>query len=571
MVDRPPSPKPAPFPQRLQAALDLQRQGRAAEAGVAYALLLTEQPGHADLLHLSGLALAEAGDPRAALIRVQAAVALGPGNPLYLANLGLLQIRLGLHREATTSYEAALVADPAQPVAWYHLGNCRSALGEPDRAVVAYRRAVSLRPDYVKAWVNLAGVLRDLGTFDEARATLERALELRPGHSTALNNLANLMRESGDPFAAVDLCRAALGQDPASHQAWNNLGSALRETGRLTEALDAYDRALVLKPDHPAAHLNRAMARLADGDYRRGWQEYEWRWQVAPKSETASRDLPMPQWRGQPLAGQSILLHAEQGLGDALQFVRYAPLVTERGGRVVLECQPELARLFARIPGVVRVIPRGEPLPVCDWHCPLMSLPLAFGTELSTIPAQIPYLTPDPSAAAKWAASLPPGLRVGLMWAGNPRRHHPVSHLVDRRRSLDLARFARLAGLGPVNWVSLQKGEPVVGPLPLMDAMPEVTDFLDTAALVANLDLVIAVDTSVAHLAGALGRPVWLLSRYDACWRWLDGRDDSPWYPGLRLFRQTTYGDWDGLIDRLAGALTDWIRSARSGPFHPTL
>jgi hypothetical protein len=340
----------------------------------------------------------------------------------------------------------------------------------------------------------------------------------------------------------------------------------LHQLRRFDEAHQSFERALALRPDDAEAHFQQAMCRLTVGDLARGWPQYEWRWK-AKQFEKGVRDLGAPLWRGgEGIEGRAILLHGEQGLGDTLQFCRYVAPVAARGARVILEVQAGLERLMAGLEGVEAVIPRGAPLPPFDVQTPLLSLPLALGAAPEDHNG--PYLSADPAEAARWAQRLGPrsGLRVGLCWAGGSRPDQPIAHAIDQRRSLPLQAFAPLAGMEGLEIYSLQKGPPAAqlqaigdgwaGP-PIVDLTDALEDFADTAALVANLDLVIACDTSTAHLAGALGKPVFILNRFDACWRWLDGRADTPWYPSARLFTQPKAGDWDSVIAEVARAVRD--------------
>jgi len=360
----------------------------------------------------------------------------------------------------------------------------------------------------------------------------------------------------------------ALAHDPTMVQALVNRASLLAMRGQHEAALEGYARAREVQPDSADAHWNEALSRLASGDYASGWRQHEWRWRTNAM-RALERVYPQPLWLGEtPLAGRTILLHGEQGYGDMLQFCRYAPLVAALAGpgaNVVLEVPIHLARLLRTMPGPQLVIPQTEAPPAFDVHCPLLSLPLALGTTLETIPAVVPYLFADPDQERAWRIRLAalPGLRVGLVWGGNPRPDDPVATAIDPRRSIALARLAPLGAVPGVSFVSLQKGDRATeakAPPPgmvLHDWTDELWDFADTAALIAGLDLVISVDTSVVHLAGALGKPVWVLNRYDACWRWLHGRTDSPWYPTARLFGQPSYGDWDSVIAEVAAALRE--------------
>jgi hypothetical protein len=361
------------------------------------------------------------------------------------------------------------------------------------------------------------------------------------------------------------------GADPA--QVCNNLSVLLRERGRLEEAGESAREALRLRPGMADAEVNLAMVLLLTGRWTEAWPLYEARWRVGDLA-AERRDFSQPLWTGeQVLHGRTILLHSEQGFGDTLQFCRYAPLVAARGARVILAVQPPLVRLLSRLEGVSQVLPQGDELPAFDLHCPLLSLPRAFATMPDTVPATTPYLGVDPAEQAAWGdvlAGVPGGRiggriarRIGLVWAGSARAWLPHAAALDRRRSMRLADMAPLAGVEGCSFVSLQLGPPAAqlrdppAGLAIADVAGRLTDFAATAALVANLDLVISVDTAVAHLAGALGRPVWLLNRFDTCWRWLLGRDDSPWYPGLRQFRHSGQGGWEDVMARVVAALRD--------------
>jgi len=421
-------------------------------------------------------------------------------------------------------------------------------------AVASLTACLQRAPGFGPAYVNLANLLRRFGMLAPAKAMAEAALALLPGDAAALLCLAAILHDSADFEGAAALYQRLLAADPNHAGALSSLGSSLQAMGRLAEALPCHARAVALAPQDADIHYNYADALLAAGDFAAGWPEYEWRW----RRTHAPRHGLGPAWRGADLAGRTILLHAEQGFGDTLQFARYAPLAAARGGRVVLAVQPALVRLMRGLPGVASVAAQGDALPPCDVHCPLMSLPLAFGTRLDTVPAAVPYLAPDPDLVARWTARIPAEgrLRVGLVWAGSAHPHADGISVFDRRRSMPLAALAPLRSVADVQWISLQTGNPAAelrgahAGLAILDPGP-FEDFADTAALVATLDLVIAVDTAVAHLAGALGRPVWVLSRIDACWRWLAGRDDSPWYPTLRLYRQTQPLAWGPVVDRV--------------------
>ncbi len=395
-----------------------------------------------------------------------------------------------------------------------------------------------------------------LGTLEEAIAACEHALLLRPDHAPAWTNLGIIFEKQDRAEDAVAAHRCAVAADPAYAKGYANLAVALRNAGEIDEALAVSHRAVGLDPEQPLAQYNHAHFLLMNGDFAAGFEAYRWR----RKCKTLSDGDPAfgePEWQGEPLDGRTILLFAEYGLGDALHFVRYVPMVAARGGKIVLQVQPALARLLRQLPGVT-VVARGEPLPPFDLQVPLMSLPRIFSTTLHTVPADVPYLHADPAKVSRWRAALADvtALKVGVAWAGN------IRHKGDRQRSLSAEAVLPRLVMPGVQLYSLQK-EPRPEDAPalaalrddVVDLAPALSDFDDTAAAAAALDLVIAVDTSVAHLAGALGRPVWMLTPYALDWRWLREREDSPWYPTMRLFRQPRPREWEDPLMRLSAAL----------------
>ncbi len=426
-------------------------------------------------------------------------------------------------------------------------------------ATRAFRQVLTSNPRHRDSLHVLGLIAFQAQKLDEAAALIRQAIDIEPNEASSHSNLGNLLMQQSRLEEAIACYEKAIALNPRFTPALNNLGNALRHLKRLDEAVTAYRRALAQEPGDAETHYNFSMTLLARGDLADGWREHEWRWRT-PQMAQAHRGFKQRQWRGEPGEGRTLLIHAEQGLGDTLQFSRYAPMAAARGWRVVLEVPKPLVRLLGSLLGVEQVVGASDPLPAFDLHCPMMSLPLAFGTTLETVPAEIPYLHANPQAVAAWrarlAASGETGKRVGLVWAGNPRRESFLLAAIDQRRSIDPALLAPLFDVPGVTYYSLQKDGPAApASLPMTDCMPEMTDFADTAALVANLDLVIAVDTAVAHLAASLGKPVWLLDRFDACWRWLTGRRDSPWYPGLVLYRQATPGDWQSVVAEVAADL----------------
>jgi tetratricopeptide (TPR) repeat protein len=480
-------------------------------------------PRNSDASHLLGVVAHQTGHPEDAIDLIGRAIALNAAEPTYHCNLGLALKELGRMDEAIACYLRAIDLRPDYPEAHNSLGNALAEKGEPEQAADAYRQAIRLRPAYPEAYFNLGLTQKEHGELDEAIASYRRAIELRPEY----------------------------------HEAYYNLGNALRDQRRLREAVASYRAAIQIAPDFPDAHHNAALAILALGDLRQGWAEYEWRWRTSQLSE-ARREFAQPQWHGEDVKGRTLLIHAEQGFGDTLQFCRYAKMAAGLGARVILEVQQPLVRLLRGLIGTELVLARGEELPPFDVHCPMLSLPLVFGTVLETIPAETPYLRADASLEAGWRKRLDSpdtsGPKIGLVWAGKS------SNLADQRRSIAPERLRPLLEYPGIRFFSLQKiGPPAPADFPLIDVMDEMEDFADTAALIANLDLVISVDTAVAHLAASLGRPVWLLDRFDACWRWLADRTDSPWYPGLRIYRQPRPGDW-------VSVLANVVRDLRERP-----
>ncbi|MDA8231383.1 MAG: tetratricopeptide repeat-containing glycosyltransferase family protein [Magnetospirillum sp.] len=467
--------------------------------------------------------------------------------------------RDGLSPQAELVYRQILADDPGHAGAAHAFGRLLHRMGRMDEGLAWLRQAVDLDPDAFDAWHDLGAALGAQEHLAEAVQCFRRALALRHDIASGWHNLGSALNklERYDDAAAAH--RQAIALQPDLAEAHSDLGVALYKGGRAVESIAACRGAVTLAPAVPEFHVNLALALLMAGHYEEGFREFEWR------RRTAALRVPMAgvEWRGEPLDGRTVLLHAEQGLGDILQFVRYAPLVVARGGRVVLWVDRPLVRLLGTVPGVAEVAPIDVPPPPFAFYLPLPSLPRVLGTALGTIPADIPYVQADSVAVETWRRRLAdrPGLKVGLVWAGAPRPHDPVSHRIDHRRSLRLDQFAGLAAIAGIALVSLQKGDPAAQTktappsLRLADWTDEITDFADTAALVANLDLVISADTSVVHLAGAMGKPVWILSRFDGCWRWLSGRDDSPWYPTARLFRQPAPGDWETVLRRVGEEL----------------
>jgi hypothetical protein len=446
-----------------------------------------------------------------------------------------------------------------RPAYWNQLAGRFARGGQHAEALACHDRALVIRPDDPQTWLDRGRALRDLDRLEEAEASLREALRRRPDFGDAHNELGTVLDYLGRFEEAEASVRQALRLRPEHAAAHANLGYILYHLGRAGEAQASYRSALRLC-EVPEWHVDLGRSLLMDGNFNEGWREFEWRWRTARM--TAQGPLfPVPSWNGEPIGDRAILLVSDQGIGDALQFCRYVPRVAAGARATILAVQPSLVRLLSRLPGVSHVITQGIEPPAYDLWCAFMSLPYAVGATLDSIPPA-PYLTADPADEAHWRERLAglPGLRVGLCWAGGGSSN--LGKIAwDRRRSVGLDALAPLGGLPGVRYVSLQigpKAAETVDPPPgmmLHDFSADLHDFADTAALVANLDLVISVDTAVAHLAGALGKPVWLLNRFDTCFRWLLDRDDSPWYPTLRQFRQPAPGDWQAVIGRVRDAL----------------
>jgi len=468
-----------------------------------------------------------------------------------LHGLGLINYRRGRLDAALALIQAALQADLDRADGFSSLGLVFHALKQFERALKSYDEGLRLAPGDIEILSRRGVALLELGRSREALDNFERVLTADPDHLDALGNRGNALIKLNRPNDALSSYDKALTIAPDNAQLLTNRAAALRRLDRPHEAVMSARRALVSRPDFAQAKFVEGVARLTLGDFS-GWRGYEARWGVGFLA-SHRRNFTAPLWLGESsLDGKTILLHAEQGYGDTLQFVRYAPLFAGRGANVVLELQPELARLLAPLPGVAAVVARGKPLPAFDCHCPLMSLPLAFATELATIPAQIPYVAPADQDVAEWSERLPRRRPlIGLVWSGER------SHDNDRNRSLRLETLLPLLQMPDVTFVSLQHEvrDEDASLLQEQSAVVHIgdrlRDFADTAAVISSLDAVISADTAVAHLAGAMGKPLLLLLPFGADFRWLRERDDSPWYPTARLFRQPEFGDWAGVIEAL--------------------
>jgi tetratricopeptide (TPR) repeat protein len=534
----------------IEDGMILQRQGKLADAEKVYTRILKTLPDQFETLQLMAELKMQRGKPGEAFRHMSAAVAARPTSADAHIHLGHVLRALKRDADALASYDKALALDPGNLDALGNRGDVLLALRRPAEAFDCFDRIVAVQPDHAEARANRGAALATLGRHEEALADLDAVLAAAP-HPLAAYNRGLTLAALGRPAGAVEAYDHSLAMMPDHLPAWASRGVALQALNRHDEALTSFDRALALAPEFADAHFNRSLSLLATGDYARGQGEYEWRWK---RSGAAARQhFNRPLWLGEtPLGSRTILLHAEQGLGDTIMFARYVGLLARGGAKVVLEVHPELKPLMSRLPGCAAVIGRGEPRPAHDVHCPLGSLPLALKTTPATVPAELPYLTADPARVARWSGRLAAhgNPRTAIVWAGN------VAHANDRNRSLPLAALAPLWATERARFVSLQRDlrpgdADALASTPVLHLGPELDDFDDTAAVLAQCDLVISADTSVAHLAGALGRPLWVLLPYAADWRWTAAGERSPWYPSARLFRQPDPGDWESVVNEV--------------------
>ena len=533
--------------------------GRLADAEVSYCKALTIDPDFAEAHNNLGNALQEQGRLIDAEVSYRRALEIRPDSAETHSNLGNTLREQGQIGDAEVCCRRAVEIKPDFADAHSKLGNALQEQGRFADAEASYRRAIEIKPDFAVAYTNLGNTLREQDRLTEAEASHRRALEVKPDFAEAHGNLGVTLQEQGRLAEAEASYRRALAIRPDYPEAHNSMGVALNDLGRLDEAIVSFDRALAVKPEQTEFVWNRALAYLLKGDLRRGFKEYECR-ENLPEMKTWH--FRQPVWDGSRIEGKTLLVHAEQGFGDAIQFARYLPFVTHASGAaIVLECQPELTSLFRSLKGVNRIVARGEPLPDFDFHIPLLSLPRIAGTTLETIPFAWPYLAAPPKAG--FPVHKPEGTRlsVGIAWAGRPAHKRDR----NRNRSMDFTHFLPLADFPGVTLYSIQKGEraddrlTVAGGDRVRDLREAIGDFGDSAGVLTQLDLVVTVDSAPAHLAGALGIPVWVLLPFTKDWRWLLDREESPWYPTMRLFRQSEPGDWDGVFERVRIALGELL------------
>ena len=536
----------------------LQQAGNLQEAEQWYRHALAVQPGHLDALRQLGSICLSTGRFGEAAVAFRQVLYSCPYLGDLHNDLGIALAQQGFLQEAVSAFRQAIEVQPDYATAHNNLALALLRLKRPVEAEASARRAVELDAGFVDAHVRIGEALRLQGKLDRAIETFEYALKVGPDSADAHNNLGIAIAQTGREELAESHFRRAIELRPGFVRAYSNLGTALQNSGRYAEALHCYEQALQWAPDDPTLRLNRVLIWLRLGDLERGWPEYEWRLR---SPDIPSSGLAQPRWHGQAIEGRTILLHAEQGAGDTIHFIRYAPFVRQRGATILVACPRGLIPLLSSFHGVDALVPSEDPLPHFDVHAPLASLPGIFGTTLANVPAEAPYLSADRPLVEAWSRRLASadGFKVGIAWQGNP------VHPDDYRRSAPLTAFSPLAQLPGIRLFSLQKGpgsdqlQQVVHRWPLTDLAGQLEEragaFMDTAAVMKNLDLVVTVDTAIAHLAGALAVPVYVALASVADWRWLVDREDSPWYPTMRLFRQHARGDWSNVFERIAAAI----------------
>ncbi|GAA5158730.1 tetratricopeptide repeat protein [Viridibacterium curvum] len=579
--------RPDPLAPLLAQALGAHQQGQLAQAEQIYTHILQQQATHFDALHFCGVLHMQSNRAESGVALIERALQQRESADA-LTNLANGLLRLKRHADALQRLDRALALEPRQPAAHTNRGVALAALDRHEEAAAAYRKALQYQPVFPEALNNLGNALRALERYDEAIAALDQALQQRPGYAEALNNRGLALAARKDYSAALDSYAQALASRPRYAEALNNRGNVFKDLLRFDEAQQSYDAALAIDPNYAEARYNRgnnlgaqnrhiealqdyalalqlqpahadanwntALSQLLLGDFTAGFQHYEWRWRL--KHAEARRHFDCPEWTGkQALTDRHIIVWAEQGLGDTLQFCRLLQGLVERGARVTFEVQPALKRLLSRLPQIT-VFARGDTAPAADFHCPLLSLPARLALTPDALPFATRYLAATECERADWLPRLPAApLRIGLCCSGNPRLAN------DHNRSVALARFGALAGEGR-QLILMQKDlrasdEAVLNDLSILDLRKDLHDFCDTAAALSHCDLLISVDTSVAHLAGAIGIPTWILLPFAPDWRWQLQRNDSPWYPGARLFRQPAPGAWDAVFAQVSAALAD--------------
>ena len=586
----------------FQQAIAYHQSGQLNTAIEVYKKLLARYPNNSGLLTNFGTALLQMGQYEESIGLLKKSLVLDTNQPVAWSNQGIALKNLKKLKESLASFDCAIALQPNYADAYSNKGNTLIELGKFTEALDAFNKAISLRPDYADAYNNRGNALRELKKFDDAVDSFNKAISLRPDFAGAYNNLSMIFHESMKFHQAIECANEAIKLNPAFADAYVCRGLAHHELHHFDEALANCEHAIALKPDLPEAYLskgyvlstsfrkysealenfnkaielkdryadaywNKSLLKLLLGDYEEGWQLYEYRWKTDSQKSSA-RTYPQPLWLGnESLVNKTILIWSEQGLGDTIQFCRYIKMVSNLGAKVIFEVQEPLLQSLSTLEGASEMMPMGANTSRFDFHCPLLSLPLAFKTTIETIPNRIPYLSPDPNKVAYWRQKLgeKSNLRVGLVWSGGFRPDQPKVWSLNKRRNIPLIKLKSL-NLPKIDFYSLQKGVEAEEELAtlqssgwngpnIIDFTKELNDYSDTAALIANLDLVISVDTSVVHMTGAIAKPIWILNRFDTDWRWFVDRSDSLWYPTATIFNQPSYGDWDAVVEDVRSKL----------------
>jgi tetratricopeptide (TPR) repeat protein len=590
----------------MDCAARYHEDGNIRKAEQLYRQVLQSNPNDLTALHALGIIAHQMGNHHEAVELLTRAIAGDPLRAQFHNTLGLVFEALGDIEQALNAYWKAVSVQPDYAEAYHNMAIALQSQRQYAAAVEKCRKAVSLKRDYAEAYNTMGFALEKQQRFAEAIESYKQAVRLSPDFAEAYNHLGVILNDLGQPREAIESYRLALRADPNYAEAYNNLGIALknreqfaeaiwnfeqalrldpdfaeahynlanslRDQGRCVEALAGYKRAVQLNPDYAEAHWNMSLTFLLDGNFEEGWKRYQWRRIADPKTRNRCESSGRPRWTGESFAGRRLFIHCEQGFGDNIQFVRYLPMIKARGGTVVVETLRPLMGLLRGFPGIDELVeynPDEKSSVSFDVFTSLLDMPNVFGTTLETIPAEVPYIFADRARVEYWRTKISqPGFKVGIVWAGSP------THGNDRYRSCRLEFFAPLTKMGAVRLYGLQAGkaaaqmDELAGTMPITNLAKEFKDFTDTAAAIENMDLIISVDTSVLHLAGAMGKPAWALLPFAPEWRWMLNRQDSPWYPTIKLFRQDTWNGWDGVFRRVAEELSFMVERCNSPAFN---
>jgi tetratricopeptide (TPR) repeat protein len=561
--------------QQIDQAIVLHQQGRTTEAEEIYRQVLERMPHNPDALHLLGLALYHRGQAAQGLVLIDQAIDIAPKEALFYNSRSACYVELQEWVLALADCDRALELNPKMTDAINNMAMILPNLNRWQDAIEYSTRYRDLNPEMPSAWFNLAVSMQEWGQHEASLAVYQKCLELDPRHIQAVINMANAHKELSNWSQAQALLTQAEAIDPTFGEIYNVRAAVLREIGKPNAAIQMYSKAQELNPKKAKIYeYNKGLAQLQAGIMPHGWINYEHRWNVVPMPSAFKKHTP---WLGQPLDNQILIVSREQGQGDSIQFCRFIPMIKQRWPTCTIKMNTDvgLEGLMSTVEGVDEILPSGEEIIELTWHhwVPMMSLPWIFSTTIDTIPCKIPYIHTPQESKDKWALKVNKDkIRVGLVWSGGHRELEPKVWSVNARRNCSLSQFESMVlkvheARPDIEFYTLQKGNPAEQELrdriaqvdlPIIDLMSECKDWVDTAGLVEQMDLVITVDTSVVHLAGALGRPVWMLNRLDSCWRWMLRRTDSPWYPSLRIFRQTRPRDWQPVVDEITQNLIDF-------------